>query len=237
MFSQSKVCIDPFHVVKLLTETIGEVRIEAWRNLRDQWAAASAEAKTCCDPSMKEVMEIRVSNLEKDYKLIKNCQRLLITSPYNDGCYWNIHEYEGRERKERIFCLCPGLKIPYEALMEFYDITAYDTSSTKIHGLNEWIYKYRESDCPPLRRSVHSIETHKRGIINAWKYLKSNAHTESLNRDIKNVKRFAFGAHKFENFRKRVLLACGSVSFIETPISVFKEKRSDHDVNGGTCNE
>jgi transposase len=192
-----------------------------------------SEAKACDDPSMKEELELKAYNLEKDYKLIKNSQRLLITSPYNDGCYWNIHEDEGRERKKRIFLICPSLKSPYDALMEFYDITSLATSSEKVPALDEWIDAYRDSDCTALKRSVHSIETHKRGIINAWKYLKSNAHTESLNRDIKNIKRFAFGAHKFENFRKRVLLACGSVTFIDDPISIFKEKRSSKDPEKG----
>ncbi|MCR5012818.1 MAG: ISL3 family transposase [Lachnospiraceae bacterium] len=232
-FPKARICIDPFHVLKLLTEAVSEVRIEEWRALRDQWAAAMAEAKACTDPSIKEELVSRACDLENDYRLIKNSQRLLITSPYNDGCYWNIHEDEGQERKEKIFLLCPSLKAPYDALMEFYDITSLATPSEKVPALNGWINTYRDSDCPALRRSVHSIETHKRGIVNAWKYLKSNAHTESLNRDIKNVRRFAFGAHKFENFRKRVLLACGSVKFIDDPISIFKEKRSSKDSGKG----
>ena len=236
-FPKARICIDPFHVTKLLTEAVSEVRIASWRDLKDKWATAASEAKSCEDPANKEQLNIKAASMEKDYLLVKNSQRLLITSPYSETAYWNSHHEEADERKTRIFSICPDLKVPYDALMKFYDITETDAFSDKVLALDTWIQELKDSDCPAVKRAVHSISVHQRNILNAWKYHKSNAHTESLNRDIKNVKRLAFGAHKFENFRKRILLACGYVTFNEDPISIFKEKRSDNDKKGGDGNE
>ena len=48
---------------------------------------------------------------------------------------------------------------------------------------------------PPVRQAAFSIDRHRRGIENSWRYGKSNGPTEGLNKKIKDVKRLGFGAH------------------------------------------
>ncbi|MCD7824773.1 MAG: hypothetical protein LUH14_02210, partial [Clostridiaceae bacterium] len=44
---------------------------------------------------------------------------------------------------------------------------------------------------------------------------------------IKVFKRVSFGVHSFENFRKRLLLICGPVHLVHSPIDTINEKLND----------
>lgn len=93
--------------------------------------------------------------------------------------------------------------------------------------LTKWISRYEDCDLPPIRQAVSSISTRRKGIENAWRYGKSNGPTEGLNKKIKDVRRMGFGAHDFENFRRRVLLACGPTTIETVRYTVFGEKASE----------
>ena len=181
---EAKRCIDPFHVVKLVTSAVSEIRIDEWRRLRQLWHDAWLERKNCTDPERIRALKKTVRKLETDYLLVKNSQKLLVTSPYNDNAYWNV-KYELREeRLEQIRTLSPMLIFAHEALMEFYDIASYDEFRFRHKGLSEWLEKYLSCDCSAVRRAAHSINIHRTGIENAWRYGKSNSPTEGLNKKI-----------------------------------------------------
>ena len=214
-------------MVKLVTSAVSEIRIDEWRRLRQLWHDAWLERKNCTDPERIRALKKTVRKLEIDYLLVKNSQKLLVTSPYNDNAYWNV-KYELREeRLEQIRTLSPMLIFAHEALMELYDIASYDEFRFRHKGLSEWLEKYLSCDCSAVRRAAHSINIHRTGIENAWRYGKSNSPTEGLNKKIKDCKRLAFGAHSFENFRKRALLACGSTTFVRHSYTVGTETKSD----------
>ena len=226
-FPEAKICIDPFHVVKLITSAISEIRIDEWRRLRQLWYNAWLERKVCTDPERILALKKAVRKLEADYLLIKNSQKLLVTSPYHDNAYWNVKHELAQERLEQIEQLSPMLMFAHEALMEFYDITAYDEFRSRRKGLSGWLEKYLACDCSAICRAAHSIEIQRTGIENAWRYGKSNSPTEGLNKKIKDCKRLAFGAHSFENFRKRALLACGATTFIRNSYTVASQTSAE----------
>lgn len=124
-----------------------------------------------------------------------------------------------------IFDLVPDLETAYVALQEFYDVENESLFNFRRAELSDWIRRYIHCEIPQLRRAVETIRKYRNGIENAWHYHKSNSPTEGLNKRIKDIKRLAFGAHSFENFRKRALLACGYVHFTNEPFTVFGEKR------------
>ena len=222
-FPNAKICLDPFHVVKLLTDAISELRVEEWRRLRDLWRAVSDECALCNDQGQHEQLKAHAKALESDYLLVKNSQRLLVTSPYNDSRYWNRNAKLRDEKFERIYALSPDLKLAREALMEFYTVSHTELALRR-SALTEWINAYISCECPPVKRAAGTIRSHRQGIENAWRFHKSNSPTEGLNKRIKDVKRMAFGAHDFQNFRKRAMLACGYVSFLPEPYTLFREK-------------
>lgn len=233
-FPQAKICIDPFHVVKLITSALGEVRVDEWRRLKDRFLKTASRYSNARKENRGSAEVIRLEALMKqqqeDYELVKNSQKLLTTSPYNENRFWNLNTERGEEKMERIFALSPDLETAHDALMGFYDIREEKDFGSRRAALSDWLGQYLTCECPPIRRAAQSIRFHRKGIENAWRYGKSNSPTEGLNKRIKDVKRLAFGAHDFENFRKRALLACGYVSFIKAPYTIFEEKRSGTDI-------
>lgn len=129
-----------------------------------------------------------------------------------------------------MFALAPDLKPAYEALMEFYDVVATEPFSDRHDALTGWISKYLHSGQPPISQAADSINRRRKNIENAWRYKKSNSPTEGLNKRIKDVKRLAFGAHDFEVFRLRAILACGDISFLCESYTIKSEKKTHEEV-------
>ena len=213
-------------VAQHLTSAISEIRVDEWRRLKKLWGDAHKAMKACQDPDQKRSLRREALKLQDNYLLVKNSQKLLVTSPYNEKAYWNHKDDIRHERLEQISRLSPSITFARDALMEFYDIIHLDEFRDRHDGLTNWLKKYLACDCPPVRQAASSIKIHRKGIENAWRYKKSNSPTEGLNKKIKDVKRMAFGAHSFENFRKRALLACGATTFIHHTYTVGKEAAS-----------
>ena len=151
---------------------------------------------------------------------------MLVTSPFNENRLWNNPDRTEKKQSltNRIFMLCPDLKVPYEALHDFYEITNTEKFSLQQSALTDWLNRFLECESPEVRKAASSIKFHRTGIENAWKYHKSNSPTEGLNKRIKDLKRHEFGAHSFERFRKRALLAFGYVSYVQKPYTIKQEK-------------
>lgn len=103
-FPQAKICIDPFHVVKLLTDALKDVRVREQSMLHGRISKAE-------DSDAERLAR-------SDYEIVKNSQRLLTTSPFNANRPWNRREKQKQKklRLERIFALAPDLKVAYDAL-------------------------------------------------------------------------------------------------------------------------
>ena len=221
-FPHARICIDPFHIVKLLTEAVSTVRIDEWRRLHDLYQKYCDETKGLDDPD-KSISKHR-ELLKKNYTTIKNSQKLLIASPYNGDTHWGSHPMERDDRLETVFTLAPALKMPFDALMEFYDVSNSTSFDVQHKMLAEWISKWESCDCPPVKQTAFSISKRRSGIECAWKYKKSNSPTEGLNKKIKDIKRAGFGMHDFETFRKRILLGLGYDHFIEETYTIHKKR-------------
>lgn len=237
-FPNAKVCIDPFHVAKLVTGALSEVRTDEWQRLRKEWRDAhdrykAREGDKDADGAGVERLKAEADRLSSDYKLVKNSQRLLATSPKNGNRYWNLNDDGRRRRLERIFALSKDLEAAHSALLEFYDVFGEDEFRCFRDALAEWTEKYAGHPLAPLRQAALTVRKFRGGIENARRYHRSNSPTEGLNKKIKDVKRLGFGAHDFENFRKRALLACGRNTVLHDDYTIFRERLSGPDIPDG----
>ena len=188
-FPDVKVCVDMFHVVKLLNDNVSDIR----RSLQNSF---------------------RSRGDEESYQLLKRSARLLTTSSFNKETYWGT-SFKFKERQlERVLTLSNHLREAYNALQDFHSILQEPSYSEQRDALTQWLSTYSASDCEGTRRCAGSIRRHRSYIQNSWKYGKSNGPCEGLNNRIKVLKRNCYGLHDFDHFRRRVLFSCGHTKLI-----------------------
>jgi transposase len=210
-FPDVTVCIDMFHVVKLLNTNVDGIRTSLQKKLLDDGDEAS-------------------------YKILKHSARLLKTALPNRDARWGSSVSKNELKIEALLSLSPNLREAYSALQEFHLILRMDSYAMQRAQLTEWLAAYSSSECPSTRTVCNTIRHYRRYIQNSWKYGKSNGPCEGLNKKIKDIKRNASGEHSFENFRRRILFSCGYSKFVKETYTMFSEKQaSDHGVKEAVC--
>lgn len=201
LFPQAYICIDLFHVVKLINDTIELIRRRLQRDMEEQ------------QDKLK-------------YGILKKASRSLLTSELKQVRLENPNNAKRLEKLQVVFELFPELEEAYNAMQDFHGINAEGQLILKKAGLTDWIERYCNSSVPEVESLARRIR-HWRGYIhNTWEYRRSNSTCEGLNNKIKVLKRISFGLHNFETFRKRVLLTCGSIRLANDPYTIFGEKRN-----------
>ncbi len=228
-FPNARICIDPFHVVKLIIDAVDDVRRAAWHDCLDRAGkleALSNAAGEAGDAALAAEKKAASQKAQDDAKLLHSAHRILAASPFNENAYWNRNEARRDARLKELYALAPDLATARAALEEFFGIVELDAYKLRRAGLSDWIAKYENCEIPSIRQAVFSIRKHRKNIENAWQFHKSNGAAEGLNKKIKDVRRMGFGAHSFENFRRRALLACGPTTIDVAGYTVFGEKNS-----------
>jgi transposase len=199
-FPNVTVCIDMFHVVRLINTNIDTIRIELQK-------------------------ELRTNGDEDSYQLLKHSSRLLKTACSNQLLLWGDNLSKNQQRLRSVLLLSNDLQEAYDALQEFHFILQMTSYGLQRATLTTWLNTYTSSECPSTRTMANTIRHHRQYIQNSWRYGKSNGPCEGLNKKIKDIKRNASGAHSFINFRKRILFACGYTKFVQESYTIFAEKR------------
>ena len=196
------ICVDLFHVVRLLNDNVSEIR----RGLQKAFRSDGEEAS---------------------YQILKRSARLLTTSPSNQEQYWKGSFPLKASLLEQALALSDDLREAYEALMEFHGILEEPAYSIQRGMLTDWLDAYTASAHEGTRRCANTIRHYRSYIQNSWKHGRSNGPCEGL----KILKRSCYGVHDFDHFRRRVLFCCGSTKFVrETYTNALelagKERRS-----------
>ena len=152
--------------------------------------------------------------------LMKHLQYPLLISRIKFYDQYGDKAEEKFQRLESAFEIAPELEEVYNAYQDFLDIVSANGFKYQRERLNNWIHEYNCTTVSKLYTAVTTIKHNKSYILNAWQYNRSNGPCEGLNKKIKDVKRSMYGAHSFENLRKRILLTCGNVD-IESPMLVI----------------
>lgn len=200
-FPDVTVCVDLFHVVRLLNDNVSEIR----RALQKAF---------------------RSDGDETSYQILKRSARLLTTSVSNQERYWKDSFPLKSSLLEHALSLSDDLREAYDALAEFHDILEESAYSLQRCMLTDWLDTYTASSHEGTRRCANTIRHYRSYIQNSWKYGQSNGPCEGLNNKIKILKRNCYGVHDFEHFRRRVLFCCGSTQFVRETYSAALELAS-----------
>lgn len=184
-FPNAVICIDMFHVVKLLNDAMDAVRRRIQNDIRES------------DP--------------QNYELLKHLAKALKTKDSNKKALWDDSYQKKQSQLNTIFSAFPDLQAMNDALQNFHVIIDENSYTQQRADLTEWLKSSLSSEIPELRSAAATIKLRRGYIQNSWKYLHSNGPCEGLNNKIKVLKRISFGVHNFELFRKRILLVCGYI--------------------------
>ena len=200
-FPCATVCVDPFHVVRRVSDALDEVRIRVQRELQE-------------------------AGRSDDYKSLKDCAKILRTAGRNHEKYWAGKAERNEERIRRALSLSSDLEVTYDAYQDFLAILDVNEYSLQRLDLGDWIRKYTASMVPEIAFAANTVRHYRGYFQNSLKYHKSNSVAGGRNRAIKEIKRNSYGRHSFENFRKRILMAFGPTQMQEETYTVFGEKRA-----------
>lgn len=106
MFPNVTICVDMFHIIKLLNSKIDSIR----------------------NALQKELLS---KDDEETYKTLKNSRRMLLTAEDNQETYWKWKLERRKERIEELLQLSPDLREAYEALQSFHQIVRTEKYSTQ----------------------------------------------------------------------------------------------------------
>lgn len=202
VFPHAKICIDTFHVVRLFSDNVTDVRCSLQRWYRD-------------------------GGDNDRYQLLRNSARILTTAKSNQPDYWKgARAIRNQKKLDDCLALSDELKESYDMLQEMLAIVRTASFSHQLCMLEDLLCDHKNSPYESVRHCVNTVRHNKGYILNAFRYSRTNAACEGVNNKIKIIKKNGYGAHKFNNFRKRILFACGPVKFVRECYTTFAEKLS-----------
>ena len=78
-----------------------------------------------------------------------------------------------------------------------------------IPKLLSYIKKYRAEKYAPMQTLAKTLHSWRGEIAAMWRFTKNNGITEGFHRKMKLIQRCAYGLRNFQNYRLRVIAACG----------------------------
>lgn len=162
---------DRFHVEKLLTDALQQVRIMY------RWEAIARENKLKKDENINRLP--RYSNGDSEKQLLARSRTLL----YKKQTDWTEQQ---RKRARILFEEFPLLKKAYDYYMEFKK--AYNMNLlTAEHYLNNWIKRVKKCGIETMMIAARTIERNLGGILNYLANRATNASIENFNRKLKSL--------------------------------------------------
>lgn len=166
---------DRFHVQKLATEAVQEIRIKhRWDAIDRENDAIEIARKT------NKVFRAEVfSNGDTLKQLLARSRYVL----YKKAFDWTTSQ---KERADLLFERYPDLKVAYSLSMELSHI--FDKTTEKVFGLAKlakWHEKVRQSTFKAFNTIARSIQNHYPTILNYFDNRSTNASAESFNAKIK----------------------------------------------------
>lgn len=74
-----------------------------------------------------------------------------------------------------------------------------------------WKRRARESKIPEVLDYVKMLDRRRFGIMNFFKYRRTNGLSEGMNNVVKTIKKMAYGFHDWQYFRLKILRQCGKL--------------------------
>lgn len=193
-FPRAMRVTDRFHVQKLATEALQEMRIKY------RWEALDAENDA--------IEKAKEAGLEYEAEVLSNgdtLKQLLARSRY--VLYKKTKDWTPAQqhRASLLFEKYPDLKRAYDLTMDLSRV--YDNTEDKLYGLTrlaKWHEKVRQSGFKVFNTVSRSIQKHYRTIVNYFDNRSTNASAESFNAKIKAFRSQFRGVRSIEFFLFRL---------------------------------
>ena len=193
-FPRATRVTDRFHVQRLATEALQEMRIKLRWEALDQENDAIEQAKATQTEYVAEVLP----NGDTVKQLLARSRYAL----YKKQNTWTDNQ---RERAQLVFERFPDLKKAYDLAQELSNI--FTNTTEKIYGLTrlaKWHEKVRQSGFKSFNTVARSIENHYKTIVNYFDNRSTNASAESFNAKIKAFRSQFRGVRNVEFFLYRL---------------------------------
>lgn len=119
-----------------------------------------------------------------------------------------------KERLEAIFKTHPVLRVVHTEMHEFRRLLNQKHQTVAqakklIPKLLSYITRFKSQNFAPMQTLAKTLHSWRGEIAAMWRFTKNNAITEGFHRKMKLIQRRAYGFRNFENYRLRVIAACG----------------------------
>ncbi|WP_446012194.1 ISAon1 family transposase [Candidatus Electrothrix sp.] len=195
-FPNASVVTDRFHVAKLISEAVQEIRIN------HRWKAIEQE-----NIAIKEAKKSGIRYNAPVYENGDTKKQLLARSRYLLFKPTNKWTESQQLRAGILFKEYPDIKKAYELSLMFRNI--YETSGSKsqaCENLNKWNEKVKQYGFDSFATASASINSHKETILNFFVNRTTNALAESFNSKIKAFRSVFRGVRDIKFFLYRVSL-------------------------------
>ncbi len=195
-FPKASVVTDRFHVAKLISEAVQEIRI------KNRWEAIALEnekIKKAKDEG-KRYVSPTFENGDTRKQLLARSRYLLFKSEAK----WTDSQ---TIRAKILFEEYPDIKHAYNLSMLFRNI--YETAGSVKNAeekLNDWFEKVKQNNFPSFITAAESINNHKETILNFFTNRTTNALAENFNSKIKSFRNIFRGVRDVPFFLYRVAL-------------------------------
>lgn len=193
-FTKAIRVTDRFHVQKLATEALQEMRI------KHRWAALDAENEAIERSKMNEVpFQAEVLHNGDTIKQLLARSRYVL---YKNASSWTATQ---KTRAKLLFERYPDLKTAYELSSGLSYI--FENTKDKVFGLANlarWHEKVRQSGFKAFNTVSRSIQNHYVTIVNYFQSRSTNASAESFNAKIKAFRTQFRGVKNVEFFLYRL---------------------------------
>jgi transposase len=198
-FPKASIVTDRFHVAKLISEAVQEIRIKFRWIAIDEQNRLIKEAKSKGEKYVAHVFE----NGDTRKQLLARSRYLL----FKPQSKWHKSQ---RIRAEILFEQYPDIEKAYKLSMAFRNIYETAKSPTTAEEMFEnWTLKVRKYDFEAFATVADSINSHKETILNFFNNRTTNALAESFNSKIKAFRSVFRGVKdlKFFIFRLAIIMA------------------------------
>jgi len=119
-----------------------------------------------------------------------------------------------KERLEAVFQKHPALRLVHTEMHEFRGLLNQKHQTVAqakklIPRLLSHIKRYKAEKFAPMQTLAKTLQSWRGEIAAMWRFTKNNGITEGFHRKMKLIQRRAYGFRNFENYRLRVIAACG----------------------------
>jgi transposase len=119
-----------------------------------------------------------------------------------------------KERLEAVFEKHPVLRLVHTEMHEFRELLNQKHQTVAqakklIPRLLSHIKRYKAEKFAPMQTLAKTLQSWRGEIAAMWRFTKNNGITEGFHRKMKLIQRRAYGFRNFENYRLRVIAACG----------------------------